>query len=90
MEEIKKLTLEDVVNKYGDCKVKFSSYYKYNFTFKGKFGDLVILARYGGDSGDIYKFDVDVDREEIIKYLDANWITISKDNKVIEEYYDNY
>lgn len=88
--EIKKLTWEEVVAKYGECKVKFNSYYKYQFTFEGVFEDLVILVRDGGDSSDIYRYDVTADREETVKEFQPNCFTVIKDEKVIEEYYDNY
>ena len=46
------LTYEEFLEKYGNEKVKFKSYYKYNFTFSNEKG---LIICFGGNSDDIYK-----------------------------------
>lgn len=48
---------DELIKKYGDIEVSFTSYYKYSFAFKSADGKYEITV--GGDSSDIYKFDVD-------------------------------
>jgi len=55
----------DFFSQYGDCLVKFSSYYKYTFTFRG--ADLQISA--GGDKDDIYRFTVEPNKEYKVSEL---------------------
>lgn len=58
------------MNKYGDVDVKFSSYYKYTFTFTGEFDGGVVLVEVGGDSSDIYRMEVCSDSSESVGGLD--------------------
>ena len=58
---------EEFIKKYGEEKVKFSSYYKYSFTFKNEKG---LSISVGGDSDDIYRFDVDADKEYLVSALE--------------------
>jgi len=48
------MTDKEMEANYGDIVVRFSSYYKYSFVFKGQ--GLAIYA--GGDKDDIYRFSV--------------------------------
>ena len=59
-----KMTQEQFVEKYGEGKVKFSSYYKYTFIFTNGKG---LSLSVGGDSDDIYRFAVEIDKEYTIK-----------------------
>jgi len=86
------MTVEQVNEKFRDAKVKFSSYYKYTFNFEGKTEDgFKIQCSFGGDSEDIYRFDVNTNE---ISFLHTNqWsnVTISKGDKgeiVFSEYFD--
>jgi len=50
---------------YGDILVRFSSYYKYNFAFKGQ--GFTVYA--GGDKDDIYRFSVEPNKDYKIRDL---------------------
>ena len=47
---------EDFINQHQDVTVTFYNYYRYKFYFKSKLG--LLTMGYGGDSSDIYKFEV--------------------------------
>ena len=78
---------EHILEKYGNEKVKFSSYYKYTFNFRGIATDgTEIFASVGGSSDDIYKLDVTADKEETLNSLWADFVTLTKDGKEIGSY----
>ena len=78
---------EQILEKYGNEKVKFSSYYKYTFNFRGVAADgTEIHAGLGGSSDDIYKLDVTADKEETLNGLWADFVTLTKDGKDIGSY----
>jgi len=82
------MNYEEIVAKYGETKMKFSSYYKYSFTFKGITGDgEEIFASIGGESDDIYRTSISADTETTLKNLEANGLTISKAKKEIASWY---
>ena len=64
---INKLTEEQVLEMFKDATVKFSSYYKYNFSYRGKiiFDNITyeIYCSYGGDKDSIYRYTVDCDKD---------------------------
>ena len=77
------MTVEQVNEKFKGAKVKFSSYYKYTFTFEGQTEDgYSIQCKFGGDSEDIYKFDVDTNEVNFIEasIYDWNSVTIRDNN----------
>ena len=54
------LTQAEVDEKYAKVPVNFYNYWKYKFYYKGFADDgNEIRVSYGGDSGDIYRYDVD-------------------------------
>jgi hypothetical protein len=56
--------------KYGDVRVTFSSYYKYTFTFTGTTPEGKSLSvECGGDSDEIYQFEVSADDPARVKDL---------------------
>ena len=57
---------KDFMAEYGDEKVKFSSYYKYSFTFKND--NLKVTV--GGNADNIYRFDVSAEAEYSISELE--------------------
>ena len=70
------LTIKEVREMYGNLPLRFSSYYKFSFTFVGVAEDCVeVVASYGGNSDDIYKFDVRADKDYTINELEPSWIT---------------
>jgi len=84
------MTTEEFVQKYGDVKVKFSSYYKYTFDYTGdlpKGGKISVGV--GGSGDDIYKFEVVADIERTISSLRPyTGVVLDVDGKVIDEFYD--
>lgn len=63
-----KISKEKFVELYGDVKVKFQSYWKYTFLFYGEtLNGEKVSVNYGGNSDDIYKFDVTADLEISLK-----------------------
>ena len=81
------MTLEQVKEKYGNVKLKFSYYYKYCFAFSADTEDGEhVYASIGGNAGDIYRLEVDADKEVTINSLDPNHIAVSKDGKDIFEW----
>jgi hypothetical protein len=85
-------TLDSIIEKYNDLvKLKFSSYYKYSFSFRGNTEDgLEIYASVGGSADDIYKFSVDANTEETLKSLLPNYISVKKDGQMLHEVYEYY
>lgn len=83
------MTREEFVEKYGDVTVKFSSYYKFTFTFSGVLanGDR-IMVDVGGNSDDIYRMEVSADSEEAIAKLDAYSGSVWHKGKEVESFYD--
>lgn len=58
------MQLNEFLGLYGEVKMKFSSYYKYTFTYKGTTSDgNTVYASIGGSADDIYKLSVSVDEE---------------------------
>jgi hypothetical protein len=66
------MTEKEFMEKYGDEKVKFSHYYKYNFSFRG-IDNPALSIRCGGDHDDIYRFDVDADVAYTVRELDPQY-----------------
>lgn len=64
------MTREEFYEKYGDVKVKFSSYYKYTFTYAATLPDgRRLTCDYGGNSDDIYRHEVAPEAEETVSEL---------------------
>ena len=83
-------TLEEAKNIYGDVPLKFTSYYKFSFTFAGEAGDgAEVIASVGGDSTDIYKMPVNADDVETLNSLDPSSVRIIHKGKTIFEW-NNY
>ena len=60
------------IEKYGHIRVKFSSYYKYSFTFTNGF----ITVGSGGNPDDIYRMEVSASVEYPIEALEPEWANI--------------
>jgi hypothetical protein len=65
------LTDEFIKENFKDVQMTFEHYYKYTFTFIGYLSRKVvngteykIVARYGGDHDDVYRFEVDTHKPE--------------------------
>ena len=84
------MTREEFYEKYGDVKVKFSSYYKYTFTYEATLPDgNRLTCGYGGDHDDIYRHDVSADWEETVSGLEPHEGSVyNPQGNVIESFYD--
>lgn len=74
-------------------KIRFSSYFKYSFTFTGENDVLSAILSFGGNADDIYRESVDTDEVEAPATLDDlhgayNWIRLTEKEtgKVYEHY----
>ena len=69
------LTVETATERYSDVGLKFASYYKYTFKFRGTAPDgMVIIAEYGGNKDDIYRYNVCANDEQPMGDLeDCSW-----------------
>jgi hypothetical protein len=84
------MTEQEFLNKYGDKKVKFESYYKYSFTFVTELDDGKTLCVYvGGHPDDIYKFSVSAGGEVTVNSLYPYSGSVYDDGTEIEMF-DNY
>ena len=84
------MTRAEFYEKYGNVRVKFSSYYKYTFTYEATLPDgNRLTCGYGGNHDDIYRHDVSADWGETVGSLQPykgsvyDWIGYE-----IESFYD--
>lgn len=83
------MTKDEFIEKYGNVQVKFSRYYKYMFTFEGALDDgSVVEVECGGNSDDIYRFEVIPDAVETVAGLDPIVGIVYKDRQEIEGFDD--
>ena len=76
------MTKEEVLKEYGDVPLKFSSYYKYSFSFYGEKNGATIYATIGGNADDIYRFELCADSKITLNEGRHNSATIcDKDGK---------
>lgn len=55
------MTRQEFYEKYKDVDFYFSRYYKYTFTFTGDYEGKEVSIGVGGNSDEIYRFEVDKD-----------------------------
>lgn len=83
------MTKEEFIEKYGAVKVKFSSYYKFSFTFAGILDNgYMIMVSVGGNSDDIYRMEVIADFEETVESLDPYTGGVLNNGIEVEGFYD--
>lgn len=71
------MTWEEVVEKYGKLELRFSSYYKYVFTYSVDAPDgAIISASFGGDVDDIYTARVNAEDRHPVKAAKDDFISI--------------
>lgn len=80
-----KLTEEQFMEQYGEAKVVFAYYYKYSFSFVGEFDGKKINISVGGNADDIYRFDVEPNKEYQVKELGINHSTVKEGETTIAE-----
>ena len=71
------MTYKEFIDKYGDEKVMFSSYYKYTFNFRSKNG---LLISVGGCGDSVYRFDVEEGMEYSVRGLGPYSATLGDTN----------
>jgi len=83
------MKIEEVYQKYGEEELKFSSYYKYSFTFNGVAKDGVeVVVSYGNNADDIYRYEVTAKTTKTLSVLCPSWIKLTKDGEIIFEWYE--
>ena len=90
LKEPTQMTREEFYEKYGDVKVKFSTYYKYTFTYVGEQqGGGKVSVGICGNGSDIYHAEVNADECDPIKVLYTYCGTAyDNDGNVVDEFYD--
>ena len=84
------MTRAEFYEKYGNVKVKFSSYYKYTFTYSASLPDgNKLKCGYGGNCEDIYRESVSAtDEETVINLQPYQGIVCDSEGNTIESFYD--
>jgi hypothetical protein len=85
-----KRTEEQFNEQYGEAKVVFTSYYKYSFSFRGEFNVKSIYVSVGGNTDDIYRFDVDAGKEYAVKDLGMSYAEVKEGETIIAEFTDGW
>ena len=81
-----KLNEKEFLEMYGEAKVVFTYYYKYSFSFKGEFDNKSINIRVYVDSGDIYRFEVEANKEYTVKELNISYAEVKEGETIIAEF----
>ena len=63
------MTYKEFIEKHGNDRVKFSSYYKYRFTFSNDDG---LSVSYGGIADEIYRYEVDANKEYTVSEIEPD------------------
>lgn len=90
VEQEDNMTRAEFYEKYGQFPVKFSSYYKYIFTYSGALPDGgSVECDCGGDAGEIYRHSVTPDTKELINTLQPYaGRAMDKDGVIVDNFYD--
>ncbi len=81
------LDKEQILERYGNVKLEFDSYYKYTFTFVGVAEDgAQVSASIGGDSRDIYRMEVSADCTKTLIGLGAECANVTLNGKQVGSY----
>jgi hypothetical protein len=82
---------EQILDLYGDLPLKFSSYYKYSFSYSAVAPDGVrVHASYGGTSEGIYRYSVTPEKAITLRSGDWDSATVIRDGVVIWEQHAEY
>ena len=83
------MTKEEAFALYGDVPLKFSSYYKYTFTYTGTAPDgALIVLNVGGAAENIYRYSVTPDSTARLNEECGYSAQITKDGAPIFDFYD--
>ena len=88
---MQELTEDEVNSKYGEVKLTFSSYYKYSFTFIGVAEDGArIVAGWGSDSDDIYKYNLSNNEQKKLGKVSTDWhhVSVTMGEDILFSYFD--
>ncbi len=67
---------------YKTIKIRFYSYYKYEFYFKGENKDVKIVLTYGGNTHSIYKLNINIEMLiDLCPFEELNYQSISITDK---------
>ena len=70
---------------YGDVEVKFNSYYKFTFEFRGETKTFeTISISFGGGADDIYKESIEAGETVKVKDIDGRYATVYTDSTCLE------
>ena len=84
------MTKEEFIAKYGDVKVRFSNYYKYEFVFWGTLPNGRLVCSFGGEPDDIYKCEVTTE-ETTVREIEPNYGKVySEDGVELESFLESY
>ena len=84
------MTRKEFYEKYGSVMVKFSSYYKYTFTYEATLPNgKRLTCGFGGDADDIYRHEVSANHEVSVISLQPYEGYVYQDGKEIEGFYDH-
>ena len=83
-----RLSKKQVNEMFGDAELRFTSYYKYSFSFHGDYGGYSIVTGMGGSGDDIYRLEVDNEPTPFSSVDKWNFVNVSKDDKTVFEHVD--
>lgn len=85
------MNIRELEDKYVGTKLKFSTYYKYSFSYSGKTEDgNTLVCMWGQGSDDIYRYSVSADDVETFHDV-SSWhdvVLYSPDGAVLFEWHD--
>ena len=88
------ITRKEFNELYGDVEVKFNSYYKYTFEFRGQTDDFkTVSISFGGGADDIYKEQIEAGEKVKVKDIEGMYATVYEDDdcaNVVHSYYEGY
>lgn len=80
---------DEFMEKYGQVKVQFKSYYKYAFTYSAELPDNRTLeVQVGGDPDEIYRMSVTASGSESVVCLGPFSGTVYENGQVVESFED--
>lgn len=66
-----KISKKEFLEKFGDVEVKFSHYYKFEFTYSADLGERIrLVVAIGGSAEDIYREEVGNNEVRTVSQLD--------------------
>jgi len=85
-----KYTKEEIIEKFGEIELSFSSYYKYSFNYSYKDEVIDIYGFFGGGSDYIYRYDCSPDKKVKVKDYgnELMELVIKENGEVVFEYSD--